>query len=146
MVGVSRTPTSVNLEDDHSEWLDQRNMNRSDFINQLIDQYRSNDGRMEEAIQEFRAEQLLEEATELETESQRKQREAERKRQKAQEYLKANETAEQQTGAELEEARETLEAANTPLDPANPAVQKQAEKVGMTPVELVDELKDGGGE
>jgi len=46
----------------------------------------------------------------------------------------------------LDEVRQTLDEANTPLDPTNPAVKKQAEKVDMTPAELVEKLKDGDGE
>lgn len=138
---MTRTPTSVNLEDDHAEWMDGENINRSEFINKLIGQYRDNEGRVEEAIQEFRAEQLLEEADDLESDGESKIRKAERKRKKAQEFLEASESAHERTVAELDEAREHLE--NVPLEPANPAVKNWAEKVGMTPSELIEQLEDG---
>ncbi len=139
-----RFSTSVNLERDHADWMDEENINRSEFINELITQYRENEGRMEEAIQKYRAEQLLEEANELENEGEQKKRKAERKREKAQEMLDASESVKEQTRVDLDEAREALEEANVPLDPSNPAVKTQAENVGLTPVELVEKLQEDG--
>ena len=137
---------TVTLSEENVDWLDEKYNNRSGFIDDMLTQYRTGDIQTEQGLHELRAEQLLEEALDLESEKNQLERKAERKRKKAERYLEQSETAEEQTEAELAEAREALEEAGVNITPTNPAVENWAEKLGMTPVELVEKLEDGENE
>lgn len=140
--GGEKKRITVTLSAENVQWMDDRYNNRSGFLDDLVTQCRNGDGRAEEALQELRAEQLMEEAEDLKAESKRKKREAERKRQKAQEYLKQKEKVSEQAEAELADARDALlDNDGVILEPTNPAVQNWADKLGMTPVELIEELE-----
>jgi outer membrane murein-binding lipoprotein Lpp len=54
----SKSPTSVNLRDDHAEWMDANSINRSELINQLITQYRQSGGQESGAVRRLRMKQL----------------------------------------------------------------------------------------
>jgi len=55
---MARKSTSVNLEEDHVEWMDRENKNRSEFINELIQAYRDGGGMIETAMNEKRRREL----------------------------------------------------------------------------------------
>jgi len=61
-----KTRTSINLRDDHRDWLDKNGYNRSELINQLLDEYRSGEFGMETAIAEYRKRQIDAEIESLE--------------------------------------------------------------------------------
>lgn len=126
-----REPRSVNFDVDNLQWMDENIGNRSEFINDLIHQYRQGTSEMNDAVARFRLEQLAQQEASLETrlESIRSEKEAVRDNLNVAEEIKES---------ELEEARENLKG--TPRDPSNPAIQKWAEKVGMTAPELIEEL------
>lgn len=136
---VCVTIISVNVPDELVEYIDEQSDNRSAFVSDLVENHRDSKSIANEAVAEFRKRQLQQKKANLESELELFDQELT----EVNNQLQSNH---QQTEAELEGARQTLESANTPLDASNPAVQKQAEKVGMTPVELVEKLKDGEGE
>jgi chromosome segregation ATPase len=94
-----------------------------------------NGGGSRDQILEFRIEQVKSELDEVEGRAERKRRELDelQSRRKQHREKKKNERR-----SKLEEARETLD--DVPRDPENPAVENWAEKIGITPEELLDEL------
>lgn len=60
----AKSPTSVNLREDHKSWMDSENINRSKLINDLITEYRNSRGVESDAVKRLRAQQL---ETELES-------------------------------------------------------------------------------
>jgi cell shape-determining protein MreC len=58
----------------------------------------------------------------------------------AEELRELKNQVESTTATNLEKARAKLQ--DTPKDPANPAIQKWAEKVNLSPTELCKQLKD----
>ena len=58
MVVVSRKITTINLEEDHVDWMDSQGLNRSEFINTLIQRHRSGEGQIEDAVRQHRIQQL----------------------------------------------------------------------------------------
>jgi len=132
-----RKATSLYLEVDHVEWMEQKNLNRSEFVNDLIGRYREGNGRMDEAVARFRLEQLESEEATVETRLDSIQSEKERLR----DQLK---TSQAKAKVELEEAKESLEG--TPREPTNAAIQTWADELGMTPQELIEALEGGSDE
>lgn len=131
-----RTPTSVNLETDHAEWMDRENINCSELVNDLIDRYRSGRSQIDDAVREMRIEQLESEVDSLSTEAERKREELDQLRE---EHTRAEDFREEQ----LPEALEAL--SNIPSGkrgPDNPAVQHWADKLQMTATELLAELDE----
>ena len=128
-----RQPRSVNFDKDNLEWMDDNIGNRSEFINDLIHQYRQGTSEMNDAVARFRLEQLASQEASLETrlESIRSEKNSVREKLNVAEEIKES---------ELEDARVNLKG--TPHDPSNPAIQKWAEKVGVTAPELIEELED----
>lgn len=134
---MGRKPTSINLEEDHRRWMEEENINRSEFVNDLISRYRENDGRMEDVIRQYQIQQLR---SEIEAERSK----VESKEQRLERLLEEQEEQSHQKQAELSEAKEALE--NAPRDPTNPAIKNWADQLGMTPKQLIDELDGGDSE
>jgi len=61
-----RVSTSVTLRKDHKDWLDKNGYNRSELINQLLDEFRSGESGMDAAIAEYRKRQIDAEIESLE--------------------------------------------------------------------------------
>ena len=127
-----RKATSVYLEVDHVEWMERQNLNRSEFVNDLISRYRDGNGRMDEAVARFRLEQLSSEEVSVESRLETIQSEKERLREQL-------ETSEKKAKVELEQAKDALQ--DTPKEPTNPAIQNWASDLGMTPQELIEQLE-----
>lgn len=120
-----RTPTTVNLEDDLKEWMDENNINRSDFLNEAARMRIEGEQRIEEIIRE--------------REIRRLQSEIQSNKAQLEELKEERKKDRQWSAADLEDAKQALE--HTPKEVTNPAVQKKAKDLGMTPQELIDELE-----
>ncbi len=79
---MGRKSTSFYVDEDHLEWMERENINRSELVNDLLGRYRDGKGQMDAAIREFRIEQLEDEAEELESEAETKLSRAEKKRER----------------------------------------------------------------
>lgn len=131
-----RTPTSVNLRDDHREWMDNEDINRSGFINNLIEEYRQSEGRMDDIIRNYQIQQLR---ADIEAEKSK----VESKERRLEQLINEQEERSHKLGAELDEARKALK--DTPKEPNNPAIEKWAADLGMTTTELIEKLNEDGG-
>lgn len=130
---TEKVSTSISLTVENREYLDREVNNRSGFINDLIDAHREGKSEMDEAIARFRREQL---ESELNTVKRRKEEIADEL-----EYLNEQITQEQERKQErLEEAKEALGGQSLGVD--NAAVKNWAEKVDMTPEELLEALDE----
>jgi len=126
------TVVTVNLDDQNVEWLDAETDNRSAFVNKLVTKAREGSGEIDEAVAQFQREKLRRdrEALEVKIEGIEKQLETIDNRVEA---------AEGRKEASLEATIDALE--KTPRDPTNSAVQAHAERLGMSPQALVEELE-----
>jgi len=123
---------SVTLSEENIAWLDANYNNRSGYLDDLLTQAREGTGEIDEAIKRFQIEQLKADIagakSQLETKEARLN------------SLQAElESKEQEKERELEKAKDILEGAN--LTPDNPAVEKWADKVDMTPEQLIEEMQ-----
>lgn len=135
---TDRTPTSVNLRDDHREWMEDENINRSGFINDLIEEYRQSEGRMDAVIRNYQIQQLR---ADIEAEKSK----VRSKENRLQELVDEQRERSNKLDVELDEARVALE--DTPKEPTNPAIEKWAADLGMTTTELIEALsKDSGSD
>ena len=55
---MPRQSTSVNLDEEHVNWMESKGLNRSEFINTLIHRHRSGEGQIEDAVRQHRMTQL----------------------------------------------------------------------------------------
>lgn len=126
------TVVTVNLDEENVEWLDAETDNRSAFVNRLVTKAKEGSGEIDEAVAQFQREKLRRdrEALEVQIEGIDKQLETIHKRMEA---------AEGQKEASLEASIDDLEG--TPRDPTNPAIQTHAERLNMSPADLVEELE-----
>lgn len=133
---MTKRRRSVSLEPDVHDYLSREEVNASALVNELV--RRHMDGGMEDAaVLRLRKEQVKSEVDHLKARTENKIKELEKLDDKL-------ESCTQQHRKQLEEVREILEG--IPREPTNPAVQTQAEKLDMTPEELLDALDDGGAE
>lgn len=129
-----KVSTSVTLTTENREYLDREVNNRSAFINDLIEAHRNGKSDMEEAIARHRREQLLSELNRVESREEQIKDELE--------HIQMRISEEQERKAEqLEKAKDAL--AEVPKEPDNPAIENWADKLDMTPRELLDTLEDG---
>jgi len=134
---MTREKIAVTISAENLAWLDENYNNRSGFIDDLITRARKGEAEIDRAVAQYQKEQLEREKATLETQMEgveEQLRTIEKRMERQQSY--------EQT--QLEEVREILEG--IPREPTNPAVQTQAEKLDMTPEELLDALDDGGAE
>lgn len=134
---ADRTPTSVNLRDDHREWMSEENINRSGFINDLIEEYRQSEGRMDDVIRNYQIQQIR---ADIEAEKSK----IESKQSRLQDLIEEQRERSNKRGAGISDAREALK--DTPKEPNNPAIEKWAADLGMTTTELIEELESGDGD
>lgn len=104
--------------------------NASALVNDLLTQYRKGANRQSVAIDL----QIEQKQRELEA----KENETERIEQDLSELRQIKAAMGEQDDAELDSARDAL--ADVSDDPTNPGVKNWADKLGMTPTELLDEL------
>lgn len=133
---MSKQNISATVDEDVADYLGQDHVNASGLINELVTRHINGDS--EDVLREFRRNQLLEEADDLENR-------AERKREKAEKMAEVEEQREKERQEEIESVAEQL--AGVERDPENAAVKAQADSLGITPEELLEELPektDGG--
>jgi len=135
-----KSPTSVHLREDHKDWMDAENINRSALINELIEQYRNGPSQAEFAAKEYRKQQLQTDIAQAQSEIETKQEQLERIESELSE-LKAEDQQEKrekiETMAEYLTVYE-LNSADTPQIQESQDVREDlAEKAGCT----VDELE-----
>lgn len=92
---MGRKSSSFYVEEDHLEWMDRENVNRSELVNELLQRYRDGKGQMDAAIRDFRLEQLESEAEMLEDEAESKLEQAEKKRERVEDLKQKFNTQEQ---------------------------------------------------
>jgi predicted nucleic acid-binding Zn-ribbon protein len=124
---------TITVSEENLSWLDANYNNRSGYINDLLTKAKEGSGQVDDAIRRYQIQQLKSEITGMETEIQTK-----KQRLETLENERENEIKEQERL--LEEAKSSLDG--TELVSENPAVQTWAEKVGMTPEELIEEVRD----
>jgi DNA anti-recombination protein RmuC len=134
---MSRQRIAVTISSKNMEWVDENYNNRSAFVDDLLTRARKGEGEIQRAVAQYQKEQLEREKATLETQMQSVEKQLETIESRLQRTSEKKQT-------ELSEAAEVLERAEK--DPTNPAVQNQAEKLDMTPQELLDKLDSLGGE
>lgn len=134
---MSRVNTAITISEENREWLDENYNNRSAVINDLLTRARKGEGEIQRAVARYQKEQLEREKATLET----KMKSVEEQLETVDARLERDN---QQKQTQLREAAQTLDG--VPKEPTNPGVQRQAEKLDMTPQELLDELEAAGGE
>ncbi|ERH03607.1 MAG: hypothetical protein J07HR59_00724 [Halorubrum sp. J07HR59] len=134
---MTREKIAVTVSRENLEWLDENYNNRSAFVDDLLTRARKGEGEIHRAVAQYQKEQLEREKATLET-----------KMESVEEQLETIDARidrdNQHKETQLRDAAQNLEGAKK--TPTNPAVQKQAEKLGMTPQELLDELEAARGE
>lgn len=93
---MGRKSTSFYIDEDHVEWMERENVNRSELVNDLLSRYREGKGQADAAVRDFRIEQLEDEAEQLESEGQTKMKQADKKRERIQDLKQRYSTEEQQ--------------------------------------------------
>lgn len=122
--------TSITVDPDVYEFLSQSEVNQSGLINDLVREYKDNEKRQVAALR-LRYQHLKREAEEA-------RETAERKEEQAQDVKELLDEAESKETDKIQDVAEKLES--VPKQPENPAVQHQAEKLGLTPEELLERI------
>jgi len=122
--------TSITLDEEVYEFLQQNEINQSGLINELVKKYRTNESRDIAALTEQR-DRLLDEADELEGRAQSK-------RERASNITEMIDEAKNKESAQIRQAKDAL--CETPKEVGNPAIEKWANELGISQQELVEEL------
>lgn len=131
---MSKERTSLSLDPEVAQFLQQDHVNASGLVNKLVKQYMGG-GAGEDMIRQFRIEQLEGELNEL-------QAQEEQKRKQLQQLKEVSQQKTEEQKQALEEAKDALQG--TPKEPDNPAIKNWASDLGMSPEELIDELEGDG--
>jgi seryl-tRNA synthetase len=121
---------TVSLDPENDEWLSEKD-NASATVNDLVTQLREG-GDKATAVLDLQIQQKRREITEAENR-------VERLNASLDELLTLRETMDEQEVARLNDAREAL--SDTELSATNPAVKNWASKLGLKPVELIEQLQ-----
>jgi len=124
-------PKSIRFDKENYEYLSNHD-NASALIRDLVEKYRT-DGNREKAALKLRREQKARELDSAREEVQRLESDL------SQIDALIDDLNEAEDGSNIDKAAESLE--NVPLDRDNPAIKNWAGKLGLTPTELIDELK-----
>jgi predicted nucleic acid-binding Zn-ribbon protein len=135
---MSREKIAVTVSAKNKDWLDENYDNRSAVIDDLLTRARKGEGEIDRAVARYQREQLEREKATLQT--QMKSVDAQLKT-----IEKRLERSDIEKEANLDKARAVVESADNPT-PTNPAVKAQADKLGMTPQQLLDELAVDAGD
>lgn len=127
---MSKERVTVSVDPEVASYLRQDAVNASGLVNNLVQKQMGGES-SEAAMVKLRLEQVNSEINQTKTTLESREVERKRLQNRLSEIQEANET-------ELDEARDTLE--EVPNDPENPAVQNWADKLEMTPEELLEEL------
>ena len=125
----NKKPKTMTFSRENYEFLQEQD-NASALVDDLVEQYRRNGDRGTVGLELQRKQK--------EREARHAKERAERLENDVQELDELIREFERDHTAELDAAREALE--KTPKDPDNPAIQKWAKDLGMTPEELLDQL------
>lgn len=125
---MTKKRRTVSLSAENDEFLKNHD-NASALVNRLVEKYRKGGGR-EDIIQQYRLQEARTELDEL-------QSRLEIKQDLVTELEQSVETSEDKRERLIKEASETLVS----TDPENEAVQHWAEKIGIPPEELVEEIE-----
>jgi predicted transcriptional regulator len=125
-----RETRTVSLQPENDEYLKQQD-NASAIVDDLITQLREGGDKTTAVVET----QIEEKKLELEEARNR----VERLERGLQDLRELRDSMQSQESAELQQAREALE--DTPKEPTNDAVQHWAEKLGMAPQELLQQLR-----
>ena len=129
---MAKERRTVTLEREVDDYLAQDHVNASGLVNDLVKRHMNGDD-ANGAIREFRMNQLLEEANEYEMRAKRKREEVNR----------LQEVAKEKEATRDEEVQKVVEKlSGVERDPENPAIKRNADKLGITAQELLDKLPD----
>ena len=125
----NRYTTSINLDRDLADWMDEENINRSDFLNEAGRLMRQNGSHMAKALRQHKIDEL--------------EAEAQFKQERANELKRLDEDEEQFDQAVYEEARENMSRiSKSSFTINNPGIEKWAAELGMTENELYERLQN----
>ena len=130
---MSKERTSLSLDPEVAQFLKQEHVNASGLVNQLVKQH-MNGGAGEDIIRQFRIQQLESELDQIQSQEEQKRQELQKLREIDQEKEEERHNALEQVRPKIEKIPEESRS------PDNPAVQTQADKVGLEPAELLREL------
>lgn len=130
---MTKERRTMSLDREVDDYLASDGVNASQLVNRLVKNHVSSGGD-ERAMLELRREQLESEVADLTSRLETKQAELSRVNERLGNVQDDREDL-------LAEVRDTLR--DTPRDPANAAIRTQADRLDMTPQELVDELERG---
>lgn len=133
---MSREKIAITISGENLAWMDKNYSNRSALIDDLLTRARKGEGEIDRAVARYQKEQLKREKATLETQMESVEEQLEI-------IDKRMERRESYEETKLEEAREILK--DIEHDPTNPAVKTQAEKLDISPKELVEKLEEDGG-
>lgn len=125
----NKKPKTMTFSEENYEFLQEQD-NASALVDDLVEQYRRNGDRGTVGLELQRKQK--------EREARHAKERAERLQEDVNELDELIREFERDHSAELDAARDALE--KTPKDPDNPAIQKWAKDLGMTPEELLDQL------
>lgn len=134
---MSRVNVAITISEENLAWIDENYNNRSALINDLLSRARKGEGEIEQAVARYQKEQLERERATLETQMEGVEAQLET-------VEKRLERQSEHKQIQLEEAQEKLQG--VPRDPTNPGVKRQAEKLEITPEELLERLANAGGD
>jgi hypothetical protein len=129
---MSKERRTVSLEPEVDAYLSRDGVNASELVNSLVKKS-MNGTDTEDALKELRKQQIRSDIQELQTRMESRREELDTIKDLEEEQQKERES-------QLQEA--ISKAKDAPRDPENPAIQTQAEKVGMSPEEFIDELPE----
>jgi len=128
---MSKQRRSVSLEPEVHEYLSRDEVNASALVNDLVRRH-MNGAAEDAAIIEMRKQQVESEVEHLRTRTESKISELEQLEAKLE-----NHTSQRQ--AELDDALEKLQS--VPADPSNAAIRTHADKLDMTPEQLIEKVE-----
>lgn len=132
---MSKERTSISIERDVYEFLQQPEINQSGLIQELVREYKDNQDRQVAAL-EMRLKHLDQEIEDAEERLSRKREQREDVRELLSE-------AKQEESAAVKEAKEAMDGiSEDSLTPDNPAVKNWSRKLDMTPEALIEVLKE----
>lgn len=130
---MAKERTSISVDPDVYQFLQQPEINQSQLIQELVREYRENEERQVAALK-LRLRQLKEDAESLE-------QRAKNKRQQAEEVAALLDDAKEAESEQLQEAREAMSGLNLEeINSDNPAIENWANKLDMEPTSLIDRL------
>jgi len=137
---MAKTRKTITIDSELAEIVDRRDeFNLSGFVNVCLEQHFSHDGATSPKKTALKAK-----LEQIEDELEDAERKRERLHSRREEIEAELEDVEDDEPELLAQARDVLE--NAPKDPENEAIKTNAEKLDMTPQELIDEMPDNAND